>query len=429
MIVDYSVLYLILLAIVSLFGFTRILVKDKTHRILTYIFILGFSVYSGIGLAFYNIDHTFLYLGEFVLFMMIFTVFGIRSSRIEEKNKSFVFSKGLDRVVENSSWFITIMAVIYVLTYIFPLIYPSFNLMEIFNIKALIKNYAVTPFYLRVIRKNDMLYQLITTQLRMLSTPFFFIYLYMKRKNTLLFLLVFLFPIYLETMYNSYLSRNEMAVVFAFIIAYLYKENKMNRKIIIVLILIVVPYILFFFEKLFYSRVGASSGNESIGEGIYNLVIKETTFVKNYDSAADSSSGISIFTFLLYIVTLPIPSFLTNIFGFVKPNLAEALTKNITGLFYGDTGYYLLLPSVLGEGIIIFNEYFAWVYAFVFAPLAFLFLRKLKSNNVLTYLMYWYILDFARQMRGGSQFILSTWINTLVPFAVIIFLFNSFRKS
>lgn len=429
MMVDYSVLYLIILAIASLLGFTRILISDKTHRILTYIFIAGFSIYSGIGLAFYPIDHTYLYLCEFIIFILIFIAFAVRSSSIKAKEKSFIFSKGLDRIVDGAPRLITIMTVIYVLTHLFPFIYPEFSIQKIFNFEALVTNYAVTPFYLRVIRQNDMIYQLITTQLRLLAKPFFFIYLYKKRDHALVFMFLFLFPVYLQAMHNSYLSRNEMAVNLAFIIVYLYKEEKINRKMIIAFSMIAVPFILFFFEKLFYSRVGASSGVESIGGSIDNLIRQETTFVKNYYNASNISSKISVFTFLLYVVTLPIPSFLMNIFGFYKPNLAQILTTDITGLLYGDTGYYLILPSVLGEGIIIFDQYFAWAYALILAPLAFLFLRKLKSNKVLTYLMVWYMIDFAREMRGGSQYILSSWINTLVPFAVIIYIFNAFRKT
>lgn len=426
--INYAMLILLIVFLGISFGVSKLLIKDKGHRVLVYIFLIGFTTYSGIGLTIYEIDEAFMYFLQYIAFIIIFIFFAVGSSNRRYK-KMTLLSNNLTFIIENNPGLISCLTFIYILTFIFPFIYPIFNFLEIFNVNRLISGYKAMSFTIRADRLNNTFYQLITTQLRLIAMPFFYIYLYKNREKSLKFLILFVLPFYLQAINNCYLSRNEIAIIFVFVFAYLIKEKKLNRITAIVITCVAVPYLLYVFGTLFYLRVGAENSFDGFLPVLRDLFSKETNFVFNYSSASNVSDKVNVFQFLLYVITLPIPSGLMKHVGISTPILSQILTYEMIGLRYGDLHYYILLPSILGEGIIIFNKYFAWMYAFIFAPFAVWFLRILKANKALTYLMVWYLVDFARQMRGGSQFIISYWVNTIIPFAIIIFLLSSVKRN
>lgn len=401
-----------------------VLLKDKFHKILTCIFIIVFTFYSAVGLAFFADKDMHLYLIEYCLFVAVFLVCAIISDQLNE-NASGLFSNDLQNIIDKLPNLLVIMTGIYLFSYIFPFVYPRLELGQIFNVRGLFFNYRTTSFSLRLNRANDSVYQLVTTQIRLLALPFYYMYLYKKRENTFVFMSLFIIPFYLKSVRDFYLSRNEISMILGFIFIYLVLEKKISKKTAIAILLGGIPPLLFAFGKLYYIRKNTLSGLSTFADIICDLFMQEISFVKNYAVCESISSQVNFLDFIIYILTLPIPSSITKLIGFSPPQLAYLLTYEIIGLNFGEQGYYVILPSVLGEGIIVFNQYFAFLYALIFAPIAFWILRKLKSNKHLTYLLVWYILDFTRQLRGGSQYIISSWINILIPFAVIIFLLNS----
>lgn len=400
-----------------------LLIKKKEMKMLFFIFIVGFYFYSGLGLALHIVEYKYLINLGMSIFSIIFLFFAIYYSY--KTNSKFSLSSKIKVLDYKLIYF---MMLIHLFTYLFPLLYPNFNLFSIFDFANLVQNYKVLPFATRVFRSNDFLYVLVTVQLRLVSLPFFFIWLYIKRGNPYIFVSMFLLPFYLQTISNFYISRNEVAVIFVFLTVYFYIEKVIHRRLLFAIIVIAIPTTIIVFSQLYFTRVSLEHDYNTI-ESIFVMFRQETAFVLNYSTIIRYNSDVNILQFLLYIFTLPLPFDIMGFFGMQTPNLAQILTFRITGLTYGDSNYFLLLPSVYGEGIMIFNLYFGWLYAFVLAPISFIILRFLARNKLTTYLMIWFLIDYMRQMRGGSQYILAHWINMLVPFILILLLVEALKKT
>lgn len=419
--VNYMILSSILIFLVLSFYVTNVTIKDRSHKILVYIFISGFTIYSGIGLSLFEINNSFLYFLQYILFIIIFIFYAIVSSNYFTKTSSII-SNDLTRLVVKVPKLVSFFALIYLLTYVFPYIYPNFQIIEVLNIQKLFLEYSPTKFSDRILRANDSISHLVTSQIRLIAMPFFFIFLYQKRRNIPFFVFLFILPFYLTGVFNGYLSRNVIATIIVFLFIYLIKEKFISKAAGMIITCIAVPLLLYSFGNIFYIRMGLDFGTAGFVPILIDLVSQETSFVKNFSYASQISDQVNVFEFLLYILTLPIPASIISAMGIYTPVFSYLLTEQILGMSYGDPGYYVILPSILGEGIIIFNKYFAWVYALILGFFAFGFLRIFKSNELLSYLLVWYLIDFVRQMRGGSQFIISTWLNLIIPFIIIIYI-------
>ena len=348
---NIDLLFLLIFSVeVIVFFFTGILtIKKREIRILFLIFITGLYFYSGFGLVFYDIPNKYLINFGLIVFSFIFLLFSIYYSN--RKTNKFLLSNLVKYLDHRFIWF---MMLIHMFTFIFPLIYPEINIFSIFDFTSLVHNYRVLPFETRVFRSNDFLYVLFTVQLRLVTLPFFFMWLYTKKGKPFIFVFMFLLPFYLQTITNLYISRNELSVIFAFLIIYFYTERVFNRKLVIISLLFLLPIIITFFSQLYFTRISLGN-NLNLLDSIIMMFRQETAFVTNYPTIVQYNSDVNIIQFLLYLITLPIPFDVLGLLGLQTPNLAQILTYRVTGLSYGDSNYFLLLPSVYGEGIMIFN--------------------------------------------------------------------------
>jgi len=392
--------------------------KESDHFAMLLLFIGGFTVYSGIGLAFYqhSIDSN-TYLVDYALSVVAFLCIGVGSLNAR---KPHVFDN-LDGFLSRHSMIADIAAIAYICTFIFVLIYERVPIDRLFDIARLFRNYTATSFTLRVSRSNDALYRLIAVQIRGLLRPFYFIYLYKRRKRTPVFLALFLLPIYCTTVANSYISRNELAVTCAFILVYLVSENKLNRHAAFLGVVAALPIIIYAFVALQNLRsYGEGISFDRIGYATRRLIEDECCFPQYYPTCNTMFSLRNTVNYFLYVFTSFIPSGIQHLIGINTVDLAHAFTESVIGLRYGDAGYYILLPSVLGEGIILFGKSLAWVYLGIYGAVVFWMLRVLKSCDHLYYMKISFMLEFLREFRGGSQYLLTSWITTIVPFIVII---------
>lgn len=422
-----SLLCVIIALIVSLW--LAIKIRNKNEKLLTMLFVIGFTVYSGIGLVFYDIERRYLFLLQFMLAVIAFplvikTFQGNTRVYLERR-------KNIDQNVYLSSRGILIKAMffVYIFTYFFPFFYPNFKIAEIFDITEFIKGFASVSSSTKLALKQDGIYQLVCSTLRSLVMPGYFVYLYFLRKKPIKFILCFLLPVYLDAINTGYMFRSEMAIYLAFIFMYMWQEEVLSKHILKTIMVVSIPVLYVFFASLFYIRRGLETGNFSIGYLVEDLVFQEINFVQNYDTATNFTSEVSTIMFFIYVLTCFAPMSVRGIFGIKEINLAHILSNNLLGMLYGDKNYYLLLPSVLGEGIMLFTEYFAFVYiiivAFIFRKLYMLIAR----NESMKYLLLYFILDILRQLRGGSQFIISSWIAILIPFYVVIWLLRQSKYN
>ncbi len=430
MLIHFDKLLLISVALVIILLLTKLLVREKYHKIILWILTAGLTWYSVIGLIYYDVSDAYLYILEYFLFLLIVVLCGATSCRLKSVNYSRTFSRQLGIVMDKMPKLVPLMAISYLFCCFFPFVYPAINIAALFDVRGFLNEYQVTSFAVKIARQSDPIYVLVTTQIKLIAMPFFYIYLYQNREKVLKFLLLFLIPIYTTAIQNGYISRNEICVCLAFVIIYFWKEKKLSKWVILACIAIGVPMLLYSLSILFYTRVGGTSSASGFWGIVLDMLFSESSFVKNYQTAAQANCHVSILWFLIYLLTLPLPSgILMQLFNFSQPQLARILTKAIIGIDYGGQGYYVLLPSVLGEGIMLFDKYFAFLYAIVVGVLIFWFLRKLKVNKVLDYYLLYFMLDVLRQMRGGSQYIFSTWITSLVWLAIVIKLCYSSIKS
>ena len=319
-----------------------------------------------------------------------------------------------------------IFTAIYIFTFVFPFLYPKLDILRILDIRVFFNNYhALTSSY-KLQLQNDSIYQFVCTTLRTLSLPWFYIYLYRIRNNSVKFIIIYIIPIYLYAVNFSYISRNEIAVYFVFLYIYMYSENVLSKRVLRIVAIVAVPLIILLFARIFYLREGISSYSLNSSTLFQDLFSKETNFVNNYQRASYLNNSFSTIMFFIYVSTCFIPLSVRSVFGIYEINMARILSNDILNMNYGDRDYYLILPSVLGEGIMVFNEYFAWVYLIIISLFLCYFLKIINRNDSAKYLTIYYIIDVFRQLRGGSQFIISSWIASIIPFTIICYLTRQF---
>lgn len=396
----------------------------KDIKMMMNLFIVGFSIYSGIGIVLYDIDNEVLYFIQFILFSIMF----IGVSYLK-KDKTTSVLNGMDFVNEHHMLFIYIMSAIYLLTFIYPLILGRMTFKDLLNIASVFTDYTATPFSVRVARRSNIFYTILTNQVRSICMPFFYLLLYQFRKKPSNFIIMFLLPVLLKTVADGYLSRNNMVVYIAFIFVYLVMEGYLNKRIAIVIAAVSVPIGLSVLNLLASVRTGGSFefSISTIGENISALADSECSYPKYYNVCASMFDLRKTFNFFIYILLVIVPSQFYSFIGLSVPNLAYSFTEAVLGMSYGARDYYIVLPSVLGEATILFGKFFAWIYGGIYALFVMWFLRVLSRNRSLKYLKLYFMLDFFRQFRGGSQYVVSTWLTTIIPFIFLVY-FLSKRK-
>ena len=398
-------------------------VQDNVYRYFYYLFLVGFTIYSGVGIftEYSNIEqNAFIYMLQFLLFIVMFFV----GSRLVTKYRIHYFMPTLDMIADSK--IVYIMGAVYIGTYIYSCIFSGVSIADLFSIKNLFINYKATAFATRVARNNSLIYSIITNQVASIAAPFFYIMLYNLRKRHAVFITLFCTPIVLALLSDGYLSRNKIAVYIAFIFIYLIKEKIISKRLAKNIAIIGIPLMLFMFAVLENVRSG---GNGGIGflNSIKSLILSEVEYPKYYDYCVSKSRDIDTLHFIIYLFVVCIPSQLYRLIGLSIPNLAYSFTEAITGLSYAQTNnYYILLPSVLGEALMLFGKYGAFLYGFIYGVFSTWFLKILKEHDCLYYLMIYFLLDFFRQFRGGSQYVISVWETQLIPLIIIVAFISSF---
>ena len=76
----------------------------------------------------------------------------------------------------------------------------------------------------------------------------------------------------------------------------------------------------------------------------------------------------------------------------------------------------------------LFGKYAAFIYGLIYGVFSTWFLKILKAHDCLYYLMLYFLLDFFRQFRGGSQYVISVWETQLIPLIIIVAIATSIYK-
>lgn len=410
--IDYWMLGLIIiLTLLIVYLFIKKL--NSAHGKLAISFIT-FSVlfYSGAGIASIEVDNKYLY------YYLIYLIFLFLPACLIYKSGN-----------KNEDWFDTYLfrrqnkvkylAYFYILFLLIPCIVPEFKLGNILNIFS--SGNLVDMFDRQ--KANGGIFNVICDNISMILSPAYFIYIGMlvsaKKKGQAILLVIL--DLLLHFCQLSYLGRYRLMIYGAFIIFILFPpllNGKINKKSIIILgcfVILMLPLLYLFV----YFRLGNEAEELSILEMVESLLLSESYYPIFYDRILSHEVDTSLFNMILWIALLPIPSIiLPN-----KPSIdTTSFTYMITGLQKGDSGFAIMLPSVLGESFAIGGQYLFFVHAIIVGCVYMWFLNFTSKYKSLNYLFLYYVLYSLVLGRGGAGSFLPTLINYNISLFILYYI-------
>ena len=418
-------------------GFTLIIFlltsrkENLGTRLLFGFMLLTTFVYSGVGIAYESVSNRYIF--SYVIFcvglclavkVMFRTRFIIRRSKTNIDRASY---NGFDFDYNNQM--ITILAVLFMITNGIHLIVPSFNIMKLFR-PGLPTSELI---YARRAASNSNIILRLSSTVNIFCLPFFCMYLkkLVDLKKKWAAILLVLFWMYLDYLQYDYLSRYQILIFLGFaycIGAFVYPDGlRMVKKYVIIAVAAFIALVPFL-----YAYIDIRNGNSfemlSIGKALQSLAESEIYYPKNYDTCVSLYGSESVFNFIMWLVCLPIPSVLFP----NKPTVTIAynFTYAVSGLKYGAQAYYTSsLPSVVGEGIILWGPWMVFFHGLViglFIGAYFKFIRKYNTLSVLNVYMILMILTIG---RGGASSYMSTLINGTFAMLLWGYAFNKIQRT
>ena len=424
---DFLIFLIVCLVSVIILFVLNLSCKTWQEKICSIALILGITFYSGLGIAYETVDKN--YVICFIIFLISTAIglkigFGVFPYKKENK-----YVERIDYLLERHSKILNLVFCIYWVLTIAMLFYPENRFLNLFNFEANIK----TVFIVRENNRNDTLVYTINL-IRMILIPFYYVWL-QRRNSTIKVVILVLLQVYIDSVVDGYIGRSAalktMLLVF-FISAIMsrqkhknddfsqknYEIKRMNLKLYkkikkrLVMFAIVVLACIPVLYSYVYIRQGITVQNLSYMSAFCSLLESETSYPKWYDTTIQLNGlVISPLQYLYWLITLPIPkqfiTFLpdTTILNYVFSEYA-------TGILYGSANFTVALPSLLGEGFLIYGKYFYWIHGLVSGSvlgLCISFLQRFRTLNLYTSYVLTMVFVVA---RGGSQGTISSIINS-----------------
>lgn len=409
--INIYMLILMILSGINISIFTIILLDKFLDKVLVLVLIWGGGFFTALAFVVNSTNNTD-YIGSYILFflsMIITTIVILKNNKKVKIDWNIIFE-------ENKKIFIFLGILCFILQ-LSSLIYPEFKLFDLLKIPGYEANSNV--FQERIATQSNSVLWIIE-RLKVLTLPFFYIWLYNERKKAIKVISIFLFYYYIDWVKNGYISRSAIVVYITFIILYLAVQNIISKKMLFIIIIVSIFTLIPLINVLEYLRVGKSiSNNNGFLYNLLQLISSEGENQKYLNICNSFSNELSFGKYILYGISSPL-FFLPDI---DFPVLSYAFTERILGLKYGQANYYILLPGSFGEGIMIFGKYFSWLYGIFIGGFTTFFYKFFTRNKFMTLWGIMYIMDLARSFRGGTQTFFIATINTsLLLFMVLILL-------
>lgn len=405
---------LILIALLTIIPTHVVCRKEHGSSKLIYIIIAASTfLYSGAGIAYDTVDSK--YIVQYVIFLtcLLFTIKAIFHLKIKRR---FNVNHEMGAVdFDCNSSIITVMTVVFFVSISMHLFYPVFHPWKFFQPSGPISTYIYAQ---RARARSYALLNLCET-LSTACLPFFCLFLKRmvnKKKKPIAVVLIMLWA-YLTYLQFNYIGRYQLIVYAAFayfFCAFVKPEGiVVQRKYIVIFIsafIAMIPFLVAYTSI----RKGLFSGHLSISDSISTLIRDECGYPLSYNVCEDLQETGGRLNFILWLLLLPIPSAL---FIFTaKPTLtvAHQFTYAVTGRILGVGNYSSSLPSVLGEGIMIWGMNWVWLHGIVMGIFIGINLRFLKGHKSLDILYLYMITLLAVIGRGGAQSYMGTLINGTV---------------
>lgn len=419
---DTGTLFVILFITSVVLAFTFRKVNDYRARWLIIACISSVFLYSGVGISYTSVDNKYVY--SYGLFVLCFCLpFCFYKNIVKNNDMSQV-----DIFLFNHYSSLKKIALFYLFLKLIPCIYPEFRLFQPFTVRD-------SYWDMKAVLGSDPI-NIAASTLSLIIKPFFFAYIVcyaMKNPNGKKHIALFCIEILLDFLKLHYIARNTIAtyLIELLILIFCLKGNQViiKRKHIMTVSAIVVMLIPFFYAYKF-----AVTGNDFDSAGLSFvdmaelLMEQELTYPQFYDEILSSSqyNNLSIGLFLAYIICLPIPSFIWP--GKPSINFADLFTYGTLGLKRGDTGFYILLPSALGESFMVGGYWFSWLFALLSGLAIVVITRYISKHTTLIYYFFYLVIQSATYGRGGTAGLLPTFITGMLGvFILDIFLSKTKR--
>jgi hypothetical protein len=403
----------------------RKLLHNPMERQFLYFMSIGVYVWSGMGgtIGLVGWEYLWMFCGFFMILVGSFTLSLFAMNRFWKLGE-FDSSKWM---LNEKFWQLVIVG--YLLFSLFPLAYPEMKLMLLIRPPA---PDLVTNVENRFQDAGSTLPEVLYYYLSVMTFPFFLFSLSALGRRWILLIVVLLLYNYIKYCSTAYMSRHEMGMILLMIFLYLWNWKIIPRQIMIIGAAACLPLLIFFFNIYTSIRLGAgietSFGMASVISSVIELFYAETFYpILVYDLLLSDHSQ-EIFRYIIWIISLPIPSQLTAGWDILRIN--REYTEFITGGVYGENQMSIILPGLLGEAIYIFGQLLWWVHAVSVGSLFAFLCYILRADFRLFFVMTYFQLQAIILARGGASMFLILIINYMIlfwPFLIFLFWFAKKR--
>ncbi|MED3667084.1 O-antigen ligase [Geobacillus kaustophilus] len=420
--IDYFLLFF--LGTIFLWLVFNYTLRNYYSKVTLIVFTIGFSVYSGVGITYEAVDKSYLwsYFLYFLAFCIVFVFISGKSKISKDKNYSLV-----DRLVIRNWRIFKFIGLTHIIIMLILLIYPRFHLFDIVMPWKLLINYEKMNIFQQRIANQGNPILVLLGYAKVLTRPFYFIYLYRFRDKPIKIIIFVLIPFYLDIVAKSSLGRDDFILPILIILFYLYFERYITKKMLLAIVFILALIAIPFFDAIYYLRKGEDFSNIGLSKSLSNLIQQETSYPYYYNVANQVNGNLTPSDYFQWLLTLPIPDIF--LFGYKPPLVNEIYTYYRLGLVMGDPGYYIVVPSWLGEAFMFFGIEFSWILGLINGTLIGFFILFFRENKTLKFWFLYFIVDLGRYLRSVSQEFIAQNINGSLLFFFMIILLLIFQKG
>lgn len=399
---NFSILVFIINLILTIFIFKFYYRKlEGIDKLFLTVFTILYYIYSGFGASYEIVPlyYSFMYTIFYFLFIYFFIYsFNYKKSSCSDQKIA---------LVNNNSKFIIFS---YILLTFLNAGYPEFNISKLLIIQEPNLQLELSD----AIEFNQGPIKKIFTYLLLIIQPFYLISL-IKYKNKPLALFIYLFaPIYFYYTLGGYVARSYLMPYIAIYLYVLYKYNLQLRFYIKYGTLISIPFIIIFLYRFSEVRIGHEI-NISLGfiDLFKILFFQESTYPILFSNIYYSDIPLKINDFFLWLLTLPIPSFLKGSQFSLEINYY--FSELLTGKSKSSNGLSVFLPGNVTESYLIFGKYLFYLMPICGGLILGYLYRILSSSSYFTILKIYFIFMMVPLVTRAG-------LNSAIPLAINGFL-------
>jgi hypothetical protein len=390
--------------------------KTTYHKYIYSLFVFGLFFYSGIGVTYRNVPTIFIF--YYLFFLIVFSFSFLNFQMLLNKFNLIVHYK-IDNKFNNfyNSKIPSYIIYIYIFTFLFPLIYPEFRILDLFN--PVMKDLG--EVLNESINKNIDFISKIVNYVKLLIMPFFYISLYKFRRNIKFIIMLFITILYLNFITSGYVSRTSFLMYFFIILLFVWREHPKSRSLIAISLFVFAPIFIYIANLYTIIRQGTNPINMNFLEAIFEELKRETSFSLTAGiPIVKSGKNVDLFKYFKWIITLPIP----KLFGsFDVARINYDISEIVLGVKPGEAGSNVVLPGLVFESIFIYGKYLFWLHSIFIAGLISVITAILAKTNKFLFLQnYVLFLTFFLLNRAGIASFLPNLVNRFIIFYIFVFL-------